>query len=215
MMLASSYAEIRYFAQLPFVASRLDILSGHAAEPASIVQTRLLTTTASTTSFYGEAGVPEDNARRDLPLRRWRFVVARASGGGFRGQIVRPGEALYVSFMNPQMHVPPISMADSGSAGTFMFVHSADRSTFIYDGTHTASLVAAAASLHVGARGVAGDFVTSLMLVPPYSVRGVSRIPAFPTDFVRRLDAGEVYVNVTSTRFPEGEIRGQLLRQQP
>ncbi|HLN53448.1 MAG TPA: CHRD domain-containing protein [Lentimicrobium sp.] len=73
------------------------------------------------------------------------------------------------------------------------------------------------AHLHYGAPGIAGPAVVPLM---PYNegntFRGVVNLDSItdPMGFLDSLNIGSVYVNVHTTNYPGGEVRGQLSRHE-
>ena len=87
----------------------------------------------------------------------------------------------------------------------------------------TSGMEASAAHLHLGVRGVNGPIVIDLVRTGtdgPIALEhapisgaswSVPRSVRLGNEEYRAFLAGELYVNVHSAQFPEGEIRGQLL----
>jgi hypothetical protein len=98
----------------------------------------------------------------------------------------------------------------SASTGTASFSY--NPTTYVLSGIVTYSgLTATAAHIHKGAVGVAGDVVFSLgsTLTSPITFTSIALTTAQQSDLLANL----YYVNIHSTLFPGGEIRGQLLKQ--
>jgi hypothetical protein len=142
----------------------------------------------------------------DLDAGRWYVNVhsAGSPAGEIRGQILRPGERLYIARMNGMEELPPVTTMATGTLGVIM---NADRNSLSYDGVVT-GVTPTAAHLHRGAMGVGGDVVTPLTIMGS-NLRGTAAVAA-ASPLLTALPMGEIYANVHSTMFPGGEIRGQL-----
>ncbi len=127
-------------------------------------------------------------------------------GGELRGQVLRPGERLYTAVMTGAQEVP--SNASTGTGGAQVIV-SADGSSFFLAGAYSSlGSGATAAHIHVGAVGVGGAPVYPLTV----NAGTLTLAPTAPAvGDLTALDASAWYVNVHSTDFPNGEIRGQLV----
>jgi DNA-binding beta-propeller fold protein YncE len=139
--------------------------------------------------------------------------------GEIRGQIAAP--IPLVSSLSGDQEDPPVTTAASGTA---TFELSADRTRLRYtvDVSDIEPSQIQQAHLHVAPRGINGPVVLFLVAGPPASLplRGeltaADLIPRTDVgvldfdDFVGRLLAGDVYVNVHTMAHPGGEIRGQL-----
>jgi hypothetical protein len=144
-------------------------------------------------------------------------------GGEIRGQVRAP--IPLVSSLNGNFEVPPVVTAATAAA---TFELSADRTTLRYtvDIAGIAREQIVASHLHVAPQGVNGPVVLFLTAGPPPSLplRGeLSAADLIPNadagvidfdDFVNRLLAGDVYVNVHTMAHPSGEIRGQVAAPQ-
>jgi hypothetical protein len=154
------------------------------------------------------AGERPITAVTDLEAGRWYANVhtAMAPGGEIRGQILRPGEQLFIGRMTGAEEVPAVTTTATGSTGVIV---GADRDRLTYDGTVT-GMTPTAAHLHEAPAGMNGSVVV------PFDVTGMTFRGTFtvlPTStVVAALNAGNVYANAHSTMFAGGEIRGQMRR---
>lgn len=75
------------------------------------------------------------------------------------------------------------------------------------------SAPATASHIHLGALGVPGPVIVSLVSYTPAATAGsiVSGTLAFPVANVGDLLAGNTYLNIHDSIYPGGEIRGQLI----
>ena len=106
--------------------------------------------------------------------------------------------------------VPPAASSASGMA-TLLFNPNtlAFRASIV-----TARLAGNAAHIHLGAPGAAGPIVFPMSETAAGS--GIWTVTGtFTAQQLVDLQAGQYYVDVHSAAFPDGEIRGQLLRQLP
>ena len=113
--------------------------------------------------------------------------------------------------------VPPNSSTAAGKAS--FWVH-ADRT--VNGIVETGGMTGSAANLYLGAEGEVGPLVLELtntsaegpMAMEGAPISGASwslpRNARLSDEQYRAYLAGQVYLNVHSARFPEGEIRGQL-----
>ena len=143
----------------------------------------------------------------DLDAGRW-YINVHTEGspaGEIRGQILRPGERLYIARMDGMQELPPVTTTATGTLGVIV---NADRDGLSYDGV-VMGVTPMAAHLHRGAMGVGGDVVTPLTIMGS-NLRGTATVAA-TSPLLTALPMGGIYANVHSTMFPAGEIRGQLL----
>lgn len=126
-----------------------------------------------------------------------------------RGQVVFPGEWLYVANMSGLEEVPPIT--DSARGGGHVIVTSNGtpyRYSFGWDALDGG---ASGAHIHLGDAGQTGGVIVDLtpgFLPDGGGTRGTIDPAMLPHD---ALDGGRTYVNVHSPAHPGGEVRGQLL----
>jgi len=114
----------------------------------------------------------------------------------------------YTATLNGGSEVPVNASMATGTA-TFTY----NTVTYILSGTVTFSgMTPTGAHIHKGAVGVAGGVIFPLGSTPftsPISYTSVA------LDATQRADlmAGMYYINIHSTAFPGGEIRGQLVKK--
>jgi hypothetical protein len=123
--------------------------------------------------------------------------------GEIRGQL-RPSSACFSARLDGAQEVPP---NDSTATGTGIFGLSPDLQTLVYDISYTGELSGTelAAHIHRGASGVAGPVVYPLPAGNPKTLTQTLTISD-----VNDLLGGQFYVNIHSTGFIDGEIRGQI-----
>jgi hypothetical protein len=126
-----------------------------------------------------------------------------APAGEIRGQILRPGESLWVARLTGAEQVPANPSAGTGAMS--LIVNSAHTSAHYRLVT---SLVPAGGHIHTGVAGVVGTPLTTLTFTGATSEADL----AFTAADFTALDQTLLYANVHTTAFLDGEIRGQLLR---
>lgn len=150
-----------------------------------------------------------------IPVSRWIsalmaiFLIA-CGGGGYGGGGGGGGSSgtvtAYTATLTGTAEVPPNNSTATGS-GTFSF----DSSTMSLTATVTTSnIVGTAAHIHEGAVGMAGSII--FPLAPAGSGKWSTTVTLTNAQLTE-LNAGRYYVNVHSTLYPAGEIRGQILSQ--
>ncbi|MDQ3810464.1 MAG: CHRD domain-containing protein [Chloroflexota bacterium] len=164
-----------------------------------------------------------------MSFRRLLCVVALAVGlvalpGSALAQETNEAHPTFVTVMTGFEEVPGAATLATGYAGILV---SHDRNTVYYSITLTdASTRIVAAHLHFAPRGEAGPVVVPLCgteanpcqtegLVTQGSFTAEQFTGPFLNDNLDRLiqeaRAGLIYANVHSTKFPNGEARGQLV----
>ena len=114
----------------------------------------------------------------------------------------------FLATLNGTSETPANASTASGSA-SFTY----NPTTYVLSGTVTfTGVTPTAAHIHKGAAGVAGSVVFPLgstTITSPVSFTSA------PLDATQQSDlmANLYYVNIHSTAFPNGEIRGQLIKQ--
>jgi CHRD domain len=125
-----------------------------------------------------------------------------APAGEIRGQILRPGDTLWVARLTGAEEVP--SNASTGT-GVSSVVVNADHTSAHYRLTTT--LTPTLAHIHTGIAGVSGAVRI------PFTLAGMAAEAdvAFTEADFTALQQTQLYANVHTTAFAAGEIRGQLL----
>ena len=112
--------------------------------------------------------------------------------------------------LNGASETPPNGSTATGTA-TFTY----NSTTFVLScSVYFTGITPNAAHIHYGAVGVAGPVVFPLGSSPITSPINFTSIPLDATQRAELL-ANQFYVNLHSTAYPNGEIRGQLLQANP
>jgi hypothetical protein len=124
-------------------------------------------------------------------------------GGEIRGQIIQPGDTVYVTVATPSQEVPTTTSAYAGHAS---FILSADGMSLLYH------IVTTAVPTNVLVeRGIASTNGSVLYPLTPVAetLDGTLQLTGMndPTD----LAAGRLYLNIQTAAFQTGELRGQIL----
>lgn len=140
----------------------------------------------------------------DLMAGRWFVNVHTTANpnGEIRGQLIMPGEVLYVASLSGNDEVPPVTTAASGGA-EFMLSPSGTSLRYVADITGVA---ATAASIDKGAAGSNGPVVFPLA----FSAGGLMGTLTVTAVDVTNLNASGYYVNIQTAANPNGELRGQI-----
>ena len=109
----------------------------------------------------------------------------------------------FVATLNGQQETPPNTSPATGQATFFLDANGVMSYNVTFSGL---SATETGSHLHVAPPGVAGPIIQPLPLGNP-KVGSFTWNPAYTGDLL----AGNVYVNIHSTNFPGGEIRGQLI----
>jgi hypothetical protein len=115
----------------------------------------------------------------------------------------------FLATLNGASETPPNSSMATGSAS---FIY--DPTTYVLSGTVSFTGITPTAShIHKGAVGIAGGVIFPLTgsgtITSPISFTSVALDATQQADLMANL----YYVNIHSTTFPGGEIRGQLVKQ--
>lgn len=126
------------------------------------------------------------------------------ANGEIRGQILHPGDTLWLANLTGAQETPSNDSAGSGVV------------SLIVNGDHTAahyhlstSLTATMAHIHTGIAGVKGDVAFPFVFGDDKSIAEGDL--AFSDDDAAVLADGGFYANVHTSAFAGGEIRGQLV----
>jgi hypothetical protein len=161
--------------------------------------------TPPSTAFSGARTL---TSTEDLDLGRWYVNLAsqRYPRGEVRGQILRPGQELYVGRLNGTEAIPPVS---TSAYGAVSLIVGSNRDRVVYDvavaGTRpTTGFLGEAPAGETGAPvmpfEVLGDTFRATRWITPDST------------LLSSLAVGRVYAAVGSAEHPEGELRGQMVR---
>lgn len=135
------------------------------------------------------------------------MVAGLAGGAG--SAAAAPTSTTFTATLSGAQEVPPNASTATGSATVVLN----DAQTMITVSVSFSGLTtnATGAHIHEGAPGVAGPIVFALTGVPETTSGSVSgQTFSITPAQVDQLEAGNYYVNVHSSTFPGGEIRGQL-----
>ncbi len=154
------------------------------------------------------SGARSLTSTEDLDLGRWYVDVRsdRFPAGEVRGQILRPGQQLYLARMSGEQSVPPVS---SQATGTVALIVDSDRDRVIYD-VALANIEATGAFLGDGA--VEDGGAALLRLDAQGSSFRAMRMLTQDSTLLASLATGSVYASAASAMFPGGEIRGPMRR---
>jgi len=180
-------------------ATAAHIHSGAGGEAGPI----LFTLTPLSSNMTGIVTLTPDQIPDLLAGRDYINVHSTAfPAGEIRGQILMPGETLFVATLTGNQEAPPTETTGTGNASVIL---SPGLDSIKYH-LHT-SLTPTNAHIHTAIGGMAGPITIPFTPIAS-TIDGVASItPAQATD----LAEGRMYVNVHTTAFPNGEIRGQLL----
>lgn len=122
------------------------------------------------------------------------------------GMVVTPSTTTFTATLNGSNEVPPNASTATGSA-TLTFDNTSK--TFTLTNTFT-GITLTAAHVHKGAVGISGPPVFHLTdLISPIQYTS----PALTAEQEADLKANLYYINLHTEAYPDGEIRGQLLKQ--
>ena len=150
--------------------------------------------------------VPEnyvlDSAQVELMLRGGLYVLVITSNhvaGEIRGQLLRDGQEVIVNPLTAAQVVTSYLSVDLNTGE----VHGTVR--------HTPGLVVDSLAMHSGIAGLDGDPVLPYEPVPgePYAWR-IPDNTVLTVAQLTLLEQAELYLQVTSDSYPEGELRGQF-----
>jgi len=125
-------------------------------------------------------------------------------GGEIRGQILHPGDSLWVAKLTGNQESPPITSTGSGSAAVIL---DAAKANLRYHVT-TTGLTATNAHIHKAIATIAGSVVHPFSPIAA-TMDGTAALSG--TD-AQDLAEGRWYVNVHTAANPGGELRGQLMQ---
>lgn len=144
-------------------------------------------------------------------------------GGAVRGQLAYAsgGAVTYAAELRPSNEVPP---ANSNAFGSAFITFDPINNTIAWDARAVGIANPTASHLHRGAAGANGpvviNFATSAAQIPGGRTSGAGPVTAFQSANLQSADlanlatpagAAGYYVNIHSSAFPGGEVRGQLV----
>ena len=160
-------------------------------------------------AFSGAVPVTPEQARSIEQGRAYVDIhSAEHPDGELRGQLVLPGEIVYVARLTPDQETSPTETTGAG-LGAFLVDGTTRRMRYVVE-VHGLSGELTKAVIGMGSAGLDGVTVVDLAdpkTLPSAAFAGVRSIASS-----QDLDLGRWYVNVHSRRFPWGEARGQILR---
>jgi hypothetical protein len=147
------------------------------------------------------------NDAADIEGGHWYLNVVTSAypAGEIRGQVLQPGEKLYTCVLSGTNEVPPVPSTASGGA-QFVLSPASDNLRYEVD---VSGIIPTGAELGRGTSGTNGARLYSLVLGQGGALGST---PVTAND-VQQLDAGNVYVNVRTASYTNGELRCQLTRR--
>ncbi|WP_052452387.1 CHRD domain-containing protein [Noviherbaspirillum autotrophicum] len=127
-----------------------------------------------------------------------------ATGSGLNAAATGP--TAFIAALRGTQEIPPNPSTGQGSGA--VLTDPARRSLLV--AVTTSGIVGTAAHIQSGAPGTAGPIIVPLVETPAGSGVWIANA-TLSDDQYRVLTSGGLYLNVRSTSFPEGEIRGQIL----
>ncbi len=130
---------------------------------------------------------------------------ATRPSGEIRGQVLAPGETIFVANLSGWEEVPVVTTTATGRASVIL---NAAKTAIRYNLRHS---VAAASAAHFHGPALGGENAGVAFAIAPLAAES-SGTATVTSAQVIDLEAGKLYVNVHSPTFLSGEIRGQVLR---
>ncbi len=131
-------------------------------------------------------------------------------GGEIRGQILLETDVAYTAMLDAEQETEDVDSEGTGLA-TFNLSKSGMEVNYrvVLDGLTEPAMMA---HLHMAPAGTNGDVVVNLSDGIDGNVISGSFDPTEFDGLLEAMNAGEIYINVHTTNFPAGEVRGQLMR---
>lgn len=124
-------------------------------------------------------------------------------GGEIRGQILRPGDSLWVAHLTGGQETPPVTTTGTGSAAVIL---DASGTSLRYHVT-TTGLTLTNAHIHKAIAAISGGVLYPLTPLGS-TIDGTVAVTSVDA---QDLADGHLYVNVHTAANPGGELRGQLM----
>lgn len=155
-----------------------------------------------------EIPLPADFMAKALTEQVYLNVhTAAHPSGEIRGQLFLKSDVMSATALDGASEVPPVT---TNASGIFDFVYSPGRTKGLYfavvDGL---SGPITAAHIHDGAAGTSGPVYAPLTVTSNNTLVGELDFTSMP-DFLGKLEAEGLYVNIHTAANPNGEVRGQL-----
>lgn len=182
-------------------ATAVDIRSGAGGENGPLAYTLAPVSAAMSGMFMLNPGDADKLESGMLYLN----VHSQANPTGeLRGQILRPGDTLWVANMTGGQETPPVTSAATGHAAVIL---DSSKAMLRYHVTTTGLTGATAAHFHKSVATLPGPVVYPITPVGPTMDGTITITSQDATDIM----AGRWFVNAHTTANPNGEIRGQLI----
>lgn len=130
---------------------------------------------------------------------------AHRVGGELRGQVVRPGEEVYVSALSGDQGTSTVATSPARGSAAFFIDRSTRRARYA---VRLVDVEPTAVDLHDGPAFGRGPALATL----PSRGASASGELTLPEEALTALDRGRLYVDAHSAGYPEGATRGQVLR---
>jgi hypothetical protein len=124
-------------------------------------------------------------------------------GGEIRGQVTRPGEAIFVTSATPRQEVPPTTSAYAAHGS---FILSPDMTSVLYHVVTTA----VPTDMHLQ-RGIASMNGPVAYPLTPIAETADGTLQLTGMSDPNDLAAGRFYLNIVTAAYQTGELRGQIL----
>jgi hypothetical protein len=131
-------------------------------------------------------------------------VTAANQAGELRGQLLAPGETLFMGVLSGMNEVPPVPSQATGGA---QFILSPDQMTLRYE-ADVNGIIPTSAEIDNAPRGQNGPMLYQLTLAQQNVLGQVS----MTSGNLPKLTGGNVYINVRTASYSSGELRTQLVR---
>lgn len=146
--------------------------------------------------------------RKSIVLLLFLFIISAVVAVSCKkDKNTTPNTETFKATLNGASEVPPNS---STATGTATLTLNKDTKKFTVHVTYS-GMTATAAHIHKGAAGVSGDIIFTFPNPGTTTIDYTSDV--LLATQITDLEANNYYINIHSTAFPNGEIRGQLIKQ--
>ncbi len=201
-------------AQLHFTKSGIDLLAAHVHQGSAGTNAGVvipMQPAADGDHWFASDVELNDEILMSLHTAGLYFNLHTADhpSGELRGQIVPGGYKLRISFMRAAQVVAD-SSAESDASGVSAVTVRMNDGTFDLHVNTTGIESAMAVHIHVGAEGENGDAIVELTQDPLNDRHWFAEDQAFSDQELMMFLDDELYIDVHTAAYPDGEIRGQL-----